>query len=193
MSPQRFAAGTLVQAGPGVPHWHYAAYPFNWSGPVDAAQTVHFLILSPWLVGAWRVLGVVLLIALLVRVMRDNLDLKAAWKRLFSSRAAAASSVLLILACSMLCTPSRAYSTPDSQLLNDLKTRLVRPPKCVPTCAEIMAARVVLTPTSLEESLDVPALSRAAVAVPSTGPRFDPDAISVVRIAGPGQHQDGDR
>ena len=82
---QRFAPGTLVQAGPGVPHWHYAAYPFNWSGPVDAAQTVHFLILSPWLVGIWRVLGVVLLIALFVRLMRDNLDLKAVWRRLFST------------------------------------------------------------------------------------------------------------
>jgi hypothetical protein len=155
MSPQRFAPGTLVQAGPGVPHWHYASYSFYWSGPVDAAQTVHFLILSSWLVGAWRVFGVVLLIALLVRVIRDNLDLKTAWKRLFSPRAAAASSVLLMLACSMLCTPSRAYSTPDSQLLSDLKTRLARPPKCVPTCAEIM--RAVASLTSLEASLDVAA------------------------------------
>jgi hypothetical protein len=193
MSPQRFAPGTLVQAGPGVPHWRYAAYSFSWSGPVDAAQTVHFLILSPWLVGAWRVLGVVLLIALLVRVVRDNLGLKAAWRRLFSSRTAAASSVLLILACSMLCTPSRAYSTPDSQLLNDLKTRLVRPPKCVPTCAEIMAARVVLTPTSLEASLDVAALSSVAVALPTAGQRFDPDAVSVDGIAVPGVYRDGDR
>jgi hypothetical protein len=193
MSRQRFAPGTLVQAGPGVPHWRYAAYSFNWSGPVDAAQTVHFLILSPWLVGAWRVLGVVLLIALLVRVIRDNLDLKVAWRRLFSSRAAAASSALLILACSMLCTPSRAYSTPDSQLLSDLKTRLARPPKCIPTCAEIMAARVVLTPTSLEASLDVAALSRVAVALPTAGQRFDPDAISVDGIAVPGVYRDGDR
>jgi hypothetical protein len=193
MSPQRFAPGTLVQAGPGVPHWRYAAYSFNWSGPVDAAQTVHFVILSPWLVGAWRVLGVVLLIALLVRVIRDNVDLKGAWRRLFSTRAAAASSVLLILACTMLCTPSRAYSTPDSQLLNDLKARLVRPPKCVPTCAEIMAARVVLTPSTLEASLDVAALSRVAVALPTAGQRFDPDAISVDGIAVPGVYRDGDR
>jgi hypothetical protein len=193
MSRQRFAPGTLVQAGPGVPHWRYAAYSFNWSGPVDAAQTVHFLILSPWLVGAWRVLGVVLLIALLVRVTRDNLDLKAAWRRLFSSRTAAASSVLLILACTMLCTPSRAYSTPDSQVLNDLKTRLARPPKCVPTCAEIMAARVVLTPTILEASFDVAALSSVAVALPTAGQRFDPDAISVDGIAVPGVYRDGDR
>src|SRR5260221_1885900 len=194
VSEQRFAPGTLVQAGPGVPHWRYAAYPFNWSGPVDAAQTVNFLIVSPWLVGVWRVLGVVLLFALLVRVIRDNLDLKAGWQRLFASRAAAAaSSVLLILACTVFCTPSRAYSTPDMDLLKELKTRLSRPPKCVPTCAEIMAARIALTPTSLEASFDVAALSSVAVALPTAGQRFDPDAIGVDGIAVPGVYRDGDR
>jgi hypothetical protein len=193
VSQQRFAPGTLVQAGPGVPHWRYAAYPFNWSGPVDAAQSVHFLILSPWLVGVWRVLGVMLLIALFARVIRDNLGLKAAWRRLFSTRGAAASSVVLILACTMLCPPSRAYSTPDSDLLKDLKARLLRPAKCVPNCAEIMAARVVLTSTTLEASFDVAALSSVAVALPTAGQRFDPDAISVDGIAVPGVYRDGDR
>jgi hypothetical protein len=193
MPQQRFAPGTLVQAGPGVPNWHYAAYSFSWSGPVDAAQTVHFLILSPWLVGVWRVLGVALLIALFERLIRGNQDLKAAWQRLFSSRGAAALSMLLILACTMLCTPSRAYTTPDSKLLNDLKTRLARPPKCVPNCAEIMAARVVLTPTSLEASFDVAALSSVAVALPTAGQRFDPDAITVDGAAVPGVYRDSDQ
>ena len=73
ISQERFAPGTLVQAGPGVPHWHYVAYQFSWSGPVDVAQTVNFLILSPWLTGIWRVLGVALLAALLARLMRGDL------------------------------------------------------------------------------------------------------------------------
>jgi hypothetical protein len=83
---ERFAPGTLVQAGPGVPNWRYAAYSFNWSGPVDTAQTVHFVILRPWLVGAWRVLGVALLGALFARLIRDNLELKAGWQRVLSLR-----------------------------------------------------------------------------------------------------------
>jgi len=192
-SQQRLAPGTLVQAGPGVPHWHYAAYPFNWSGPVDAAQTVHFLILSPWIVGIWRVLGVALLIALFVRLVRGNLELKAAWQRLFSRRGAAASSVLLILAGTMPCTPSRADSTPELKLLNELKTRLARPPKCVPNCAEIMAARVVLTSTNLEATFDIAALSSVAVALPTAGQRFDPDAITADGISVPGVYRDSDQ
>ena len=74
---QRYAPGTLVQAGPGVPHWHYVTYPFSWSGPVDAAQSVHFIIAGPWLVGVWRVLSIVLLGALFARLMSGNLDIKA--------------------------------------------------------------------------------------------------------------------
>jgi hypothetical protein len=193
-SPQeRFAPGTLVQAGPGVPHWHYAAYAFNWSGPVDTAQTVHFVILRPWLVGIWRVLGVALLIALFAHLIRDNRDLLAGWQRLISARGPAALSVVLVLAGALLCNPSRAYSTPDSELLNELKARLSRPAKCVPNCAEIMAARIVLTPTRLEAAIDVAALSSVAVALPSAGQRFDPDAIAVDGMPVPGVYRDGDQ
>jgi hypothetical protein len=189
----RFAPGTLIQAGPGVPHWHYVAYPFNWGGPVDVAQTVHFLILPPWLVGIWRVLGVALLVALLARLMRSDLGLNVNWQRWFSSRGAAASSLLVMLAGTMPCTPSHAYSTPDNELLKELKARLTRPPKCVPSCAEIMAARVTLTPTTLEAGLDVAALSSVAVALPTAGQRFDPDAITVDGSPVPGVYRDSEQ
>jgi hypothetical protein len=190
-SQQRYAAGTLVQAGPGVPNWRYAAYSFNWSGPVDAAQTVRFVILPPWLVGLWRALGVVLLVALFVHLMRGAWDVKAGWRRLFSTPGAAAS--LLIVACLMTCAPSHAESSPDRQLLNELRTRLLRPPKCVPNCAEIMAARIVVAPAGLEATLDVAALSSVAVALPSAGQRVDPDAITVDGVAVPGVYRDSDR
>ena len=193
MSQQRFAPGTLVQAGPGVPHWRYVAYPFNWSGPVDVAQTVHFLILPPWLTGIWRVLGVVLLVALLARMMRGDLGVNAIWRRWLAPRGATASALLLIFAGTMLGTPSHAYSTPDSDLLNELKARLTRPPKCVPNCAEIMSARVALTPTTLEVGLDVAALSSVAVALPTAGQRFDPDAIMVDGNPVTGVYRDSDQ
>jgi hypothetical protein len=190
---ERFAPGTLVQAGPGIPNWRYAAFSFNWSGPVDAAQTVHFVILPPWLVGLWRVLSVALLAVLCTQLLRGNLDLKARWQRLFSRRAPAAVTIALALVCALVGTAGHAYSTPDKELLTDLKTRLTRPPKCVPTCAEIMAARVLLTPKSLDASLDVSALSSVAVALPTAGQRFDLDTITVDGLAVPGVYRDGDQ
>jgi hypothetical protein len=185
---QRYAPGALVQAGPGVPHWRYATYPFSWSGPVEPTQTVHFIILPPWLVGLWRVLGVALLAGLFARLMRDGFDVKAQWQGLLAGRGAAASLALAVLACSAPCAPSHAASTPDRALLNDLRTRLARPPKCVPNCAEIMGARIALTATRLEASLDVAALSSVAVALP-TAARFEPDAISVDGSAVPGVYR----
>src|SRR6202041_536998 len=166
---ERFAPGTLGQAGPGVPDWRYAVYPFNWSGPVDSAQTVHFLILRPWLVGALRGLSVALLAALFARWIRDNPELKSGWRRLLSMRGPAVALSAILLACTLLCTPGHAYSTPDTELLNDLKARLSRPPKSVPNFAEIMSARIVLTPSSLEAGFEVAALSSVAVALPSAG------------------------
>lgn len=190
--PQRYAAGTLVQAGPGVPHWRYSRYPFSWSGPVDPTQSVHFMVLPPWAVGLWRVLGVALLAVLFARLARGSIDFKTQW-RVLPARGAAASLVLAALACAMPCGPSHAASTPDRELLNELKTRLARPPKCVPNCAEIMAARMVMTPTLLEANLDVAALSSVAVALPSAGQRFEPDAISLDGVAVTGVYRDDDQ
>ncbi|HEY0802887.1 MAG TPA: hypothetical protein VGD54_18775, partial [Steroidobacteraceae bacterium] len=189
-SRQRYAPGTSIQAGPGVPHWRYATYNFSWSGPVDAAQTVRFIVLPPVVVGIWRVLGVALLAALFLRMMRGSPDIKAEWLRLLATRGTAGLYLVVAFACMTICSPSRAYSTPDSELLNELKGRLSRPAKCVPTCAEIMAARLVLTPTTLEATLDVAALGSVAVALPTAGQRFDPDAISIDGTPVPGVYRD---
>jgi hypothetical protein len=187
---QRYAPGVLVQAGPGVPNWRYSSYPFSWSGPVEPTQTVHFVILPPWFVGLWRVLGIALLASLFARFIRDSFDPKAQWRGLLAGRGAAASLALAVLACAAPSAPSHAASTPDRALLDDLKTRLARPPKCAPNCAEIMGARIVLTPTGLEASLDVAALSSVAVALPTAAQRFEPDAISVDGSTVPGVYRD---
>jgi hypothetical protein len=190
---ERYAPGTSIQAGPGVPHWRYATYHFGWSGPVEAAQSVRFIVLPPLLVAIWRLLGVALLAALFLRMTRGNLDIQANWQRLLATRGTAASCLLVAFACMALSSPSRAYSTPDNGLLNDLKSRLSRPAKCVPNCAEIMAARLVLTPATLEASLQVAALSSVAVALPTAGQRFDPDAISIDGVPVPGVYRDADQ
>src|SRR5207244_12001662 len=49
----RYAPGTLLQAGPGIPAWNYGAHPFGWSGPVESDQTVRFVVLAPVAVGVW--------------------------------------------------------------------------------------------------------------------------------------------
>ena len=55
---QRYASGTRLQAGPGIPAWHYNTYLYRWSGPVEAADSVRFLYIGPIALFFWRILGV---------------------------------------------------------------------------------------------------------------------------------------
>src|SRR5205085_551892 len=57
----RYAPGTLLQAGPGIPAWNYGAHPFGWTGPVDPDQTLRFVVLGPLAVALWRIAGVMAL------------------------------------------------------------------------------------------------------------------------------------
>jgi hypothetical protein len=189
---QRYAPGTSIQAGPGLPQWRYATYDFGWSGPVDATQTVRFVVLTPVVVGIWRVLGIALLAALFVRMIRGGPGIRAEWRRVLATRGILA-TLVVSFGCMTLGSPSRANSTPDSALLNDLRSRLSQPAQCVPHCAEIMAARLVLTPDTLETSLDVAALSLIAVALPTAGDRFDPEAISLDGVPVSGVFRDDDQ
>ena len=74
IAEETYAPDTLLQAGPGVPRWRYVAYSFGWSGPVESAQTVRFIVLRPGWVSIWRVLGVALLALLFARLARGSLD-----------------------------------------------------------------------------------------------------------------------
>jgi hypothetical protein len=168
------------------------AYDFAWSGPVEPAQSVHFIILPPGLVGLLRVLGIALLAVLILRLARGSFNAATPWRGPAASRPAAI-WLLAAFACTAFAPRVHASSTPDAELLNDLKARLSQPSKCVPDCAEIMAARVALTPTSLEASLEIAALSTVAVALPTTGQKFDPDSISVDGAAVPGVYRDAEQ
>ncbi len=190
IAEERYAPDTLLQAGPGVPRWRYVAYPFGWSGPVESAQTVRFMVLRPWLVSVWRVLGVALLALLFTRLARGSLDVKPAWRGGFSGGAIPA--LALALACMLACAPSRASSTPDPELLNELKTRLLAPAKCVPDCADYMAAQIVVAPANLEVILQVAALSFVAVPLPVVD-RLEPDAISIDGTAVAGVYRDANQ
>lgn len=191
----RYAPGSVVQAGPGMPTWRYEAHPFSWSGPVEAEQDVRFVVAPRALVSAWRVLGILLSVALLAGCGAY------AWARLARVRSwllgpRTASSAVVVAAVALVGTlgvpqDARAATTPDPQLLDQLRARLLEPPKCAPQCAEITAARVSIAGDRLEVVLDVGALDRVAVPLPAAEPHWAPDALTLNGAAGVGVHRDG--
>jgi hypothetical protein len=184
---ERYAPGTVLQAGPGVPQWNYLAYEFSWSGPVESSQGVRFWIVRPLMLGVWRVLGVALLALLIARLARAGSD--AGRSLLAAVRPAASISLLFVGVILVGSTPSHAQSTPSPQLLEQLKARLTAPAPCAPSCADTMRAEVTTTPARLEVDLSVAALATVAIPLPTIG-SFEPDALSVDGKAVQGVYRD---
>jgi hypothetical protein len=176
---ERYAPGAMVQAGPGIPQWHYVRYDYGWTGPVDATQTVRFVVLSPALVAIWRIVGVALLIAMFWGMTRGDTDLRTIGRRVFSARALFLPLGFTALISGAPVTSSRAAETPEESLLKELKTRLIQPSPCLPNCAETMGAHVAIEAARFEINLSVAALANVAITLPTMGQRTDPDAISV--------------
>ena len=190
---ERYAPGALLQAGPGIPQWHYVRYSYGWTGPVEAAQSVRFLILGPALLAVWRILGVALLMAIFWRMTRGNAELKTWWRRLTPARALLLPLLVTALCSGALVSNTEAADTPDKSLLDELAHRLTQPSPCVPNCAETMNAHVAIEANSVALDLNIAALANVAVALPTLGQRTDLSSISVDGSAVSGAYSDANQ
>ncbi len=182
----RYAAGTVLQAGPGVPAWRYNSYNYFWTGPVEAADTVRFIYVGPVVMFFWRIIGVLAVTVLFLWLAR--LSFGGTWRLPAMPRAmggAAASALLLVVAFAGV-TPAKAQAptnmapnNPGDGLLNELKSRLTAPPRCAPRCVEITAANVTVDGERLEVVLQVSALANIAVAMPHASDRWQLDQVTV--------------
>jgi hypothetical protein len=193
----RYAAGTQLQSGPGVPGWRYNTYAFGWSGPVEPSQSVRFLWLGPVALGLWRIVGVVAtaLFALLLARAAFNLPLDAPWlpaglRRVLPRTGAAAAAGLLLFAAPTDRAAAQAY--PSTELLNELRTRLTQPPPCRNSCAEIISAEVRADGDRLEVELAASALADVAVALPQAGDLWQLERVEVDGRAAPFALRQGD-
>jgi hypothetical protein len=182
----RYAPGTMLQAGPGKPAWDYVTYRYGWSGPVEPGQSVRFLWLGPIAMGLWRILGVLatVLFALLLARATFNfpLDLPgmpAALRRRLVGGTAAGVAMLVLAGLFAPAEAVRAQGFPSTEMLNELRNRLTEAPACRPSCADIVSATVRANGARLEVDLDVTALADVAIALPQAGDRWQLDRVEV--------------
>src|SRR4029077_2765740 len=128
-------------------------------------------------VAIWRILGVVLLITFLIQLARASWGPRMPWPDLMGRGSAHA---LLLLGCVLaVAPPIQAQSLPDTELLRQLQARLLEPPRCAPTCAELLAAQIHVTGERIEAELQASALTSVAIALPTAGDRWQIDSITV--------------
>jgi len=181
----RYAPGTLLQSGPGVPAWSYQSHPLRWNGPVEAGQQMHLVVLGTWLVSAWR-LAAIALLALLFIALARRVHPRPRWpwlERWFGAVPPATATVLLLVACLLPRPASAELPTPD--LLQELKQRLTRPPPCAPNCVSIASARVIADDSTLEVRLEAHAGTRAVVALPGSSQRWAVERVTIDGVAAP--------
>ncbi|HEU4780663.1 MAG TPA: hypothetical protein VFS58_12345 [Steroidobacteraceae bacterium] len=178
---QRYAAGTVLQAGPGIPMWGFNSYDYFWTGPVEATDTVRFIYVGPVVMFFWRLIGTVALLVLFLWMAR--LSFGGTWRLPAMPRGmreTAAGAVLLLVAFAHI-TPAHAQAPPNPGIgmLTELKARLTAAPPCAPHCAEIAAADVSVDGERLDVVLEVSALANIAVAMPHASDRWQLDTVSV--------------
>ena len=167
---------TLIQAGPGMPHWDVGNnYRLGWSGPVTSEQTTRLVIAPAWLVRLLRVAMVGLLAALLAKLVSILWQpLRGRWPDWRAGRMAGAA--LLVLA--LLPHGLHAQALPSQQMLDQLRNRLTEAPKCAPNCAELAQAQLLVDGSKLELALEAHVGAPTAVPLPVTD-----DSLQLMSVA----------
>jgi len=176
---ERYAPGTQLQNGPGVPNWNYQTHRLHWGGPVEPSQTMRLVVLTTLWVSVWRIVGIMLVALALYAIVRfgypslgvPRLD---RWLRIVPATAA-----ILLAAALLFAAPESRAQTPSPELLEELKQRLSRPPKCAPDCVSIARAQVELAGDALEVRLEAHAQAHAPLALPEAPQRWQPDQVLI--------------
>ena len=195
----RYAPGTLMQTGPGIPAWHYRRYEYAWSGPVEPDDRVRFVVIGPLLLALWRLAGVAAVALWFLWLLQHSATGShrlpgwlARLERPGAGGATRAVVAVLLLTLALAPSPGHAGTTPDPALLQELRNRLLTAPPCTPDCGDVQAARVSVAGDELEVALEVSALANIALPVPHAADRWQIEHLSVDGANGIALAREGD-
>ena len=171
----------VIQTGHGAPTWEWSSWVLSWSGPVHQAHEVRLYLLSPTanlLLGFLRLLLSLSLAYLLLRLALYHARRPPASPPV--QRHATTAAKLFGGACLLLglLTPRTASAEfPDSQLLEQLRTRLASPAPCRPNCLTVQRARLEIERDQLTVRTEVHVEATSSYQLP--GPARDWSATDV--------------
>ena len=168
------AAGVTIQTGPGTPTWSWRTAWLQWTGPVSQEHSISVVLLPPWAtraVAATSALLSIVVLALLV-LLRST--------RVLSSLPKVLHRLIPVLLLLVLIPTIDTYATttPDPDLLRELRNRLTASPDCLPDCALVESAHIRVSEQSLVLTLKIHAEDSIAVLMPSGNATWQPTQIS---------------
>jgi hypothetical protein len=182
---ERIDPKAKVQTGPGLPQWQWHKVMLSWNGSVNAEQQLHLWYLSPMMSMAVNFLRVALVLTLAL-VLFGVLD-----KFKFNFKAL----LPVLLWCSVLpmaaMPTQKAYADfPEQAVLDELKTRLLEAPDCLPACAQIPYMKVVISDKDLTITLNIHAQQSVAIPLPVDYEQWFPNQVTVNGAATQGLYRD---
>ncbi|GAB2880627.1 hypothetical protein GCM10027046_05930 [Uliginosibacterium flavum] len=142
---QAIDANAKVQTGPGLTNWQWHSHVLSLQGPVSAEQQIDLWLLPPWAHALLRVLSVILLFAAFWQLFLRGR--KLAWT-LPKQALPTLLGALLIGSLGFAPPDAQAASAPAPQTqalpgegfqpwLDELRSKLLAAPDCLPACAEV--------------------------------------------------------
>lgn len=168
----------LIPTGPGLPDWHWQTIRLNWNGPVSKDQTIRFFLWSPII----NLVVALLRVALLSLLIWGLFDWKTWWQKAQGrfNHVKAVIIALVVLFSGMQGTTAHAAGQgefPPSQMLEDLKKRLLEPPDCLPYCADISRLEVAVSNDEMRVILKVHAAEQISIPLPVNRKSWTPEQI----------------
>lgn len=168
-----FDPNEKIQTGPGVPDWSFHTWSLAWSGPVAQDHRIQLWLLTPWMNRLLALARILLLGAFIVLVLRRKFPKLGG--AIPAGVTALATLALLVGAPSL----ADAQSIPDDARLEQLRTRLTRPPECVPSCVVASSLEVRVRDEHVTLEALVHAGTRAAYRVPGPAAAWVPTTVTV--------------
>ncbi|RLB60954.1 MAG: hypothetical protein DRI90_12530, partial [Deltaproteobacteria bacterium] len=168
----------VIQTGHGVPRWRYSQSTLRWVGPVEQGHQIRLWLLSPTMRAGLTALAIALaawLSVLLLRRSRPGAS-PTRPKRSVADTAVVAALVGAVTFGASL--PAQA-AAPSKELLDELKTRLTRPPECSPGCVTVGRMTARASGHTLELVAEVHVGATASYQLPGPAESWVPTTIEV--------------
>ncbi len=168
-----------ITTGPGLPRWSWHSVELSWKGPVDSEQRLKLCLVGPcgnFILALLRMALTVILVLLVgglpvgewLAALRGRDGWRSGWRWLFPA---------LFLAVLPGKASPQTTSFPPKEMLDDLRSRLLRPPECAPRCAESPYLKLEVSPGSLRGRLLFQAQAPTAVPLPTGGKDWSPARV----------------
>lgn len=168
---ERIDPDANVQTGPSLPQWQWKKIRLSWNGSVDQHQRISLWYITP-MVNLLLNIARVLLIAVLSLLIFGLLDKK------FKFVLPQFSWIIVI---SLLGLPVQDVSAnfPEQTLLDELKSRLLKAPDCLPVCAQIPKMDIMINQQQLRITLQLHVQQTVATPLPSKQGQWLPNSVLV--------------